>query len=668
MNRTAHQYISIWGWLCLVFVAVVSVSAQDSTPLHASIGAAAYGRLNIHAASFASLPDVPCCSPGFTGSSDLGFAAGMVYNHPIGTSWLVSGRLNYIGLNTAMTTDEPRTVHLFGQAVPGLFRHTLQATMSAVSIDALVGYQPVDRLTLLAGPSVSTILSATYVQTEEIIEPAIGGFDVTGQQRIRTLGTGVLPGVSAVSIGATVGASYSLVVDERRGITVAPELSATMGLQSIVGFGDAAASWKLHALRAGVVVSYAFGHRFLDQGAMEDDDFKGLEASLVATALRHDGRESPLTSIRLEQSVTTNSKPLLPVIFFDEKRVVLPQRYVQRTPATTQEFSEQQFHDTPVLATYYDILNIIGRRMQSRPTATVSVTGVVPSDGIERGRRDLGAGRAYAVKDYLVTTWKISASRIKAGFRDVDVDSSRLTDKTYIDELRRVELESSDDELLADVWTTDTTWTSEPAAVRLAPIIRSSEDITKWKLRLLQDTVEQHVWQGEDEEPASIDWTITGLLPVERWQTGMVRASLSVTNDDDASVDVETTDIPITVLSLASKREQGQRGTRVDRHTFIGFALADASPTAAHKRIAERLRMTAAQSTSVRVDGYTDASGDAAYNRTLSQQRASNIAALLGNANAAAVGHGILLQRYDQTLPEGRFYARSVEVEITGVQ
>lgn len=632
------------------------------------VGVLLYGGLNVHAASFAALPSVPCCSPGFTGSTTVGASGGLVYEHPVSSNILLSGRLRYGAMGSEMTVDEPRTVHLFGAPVPGLFRHTLQTTMQGVTLDALVGYQPVERLTLLAGPSATVVLSPTYEQTEAILEPAVGGFDVAGQQRVRVLGRGTMPGISTLNFGVTLGASYSMVLHERLGITMAPEISATVGLHNLVDVAADGGSWRMHALRAGVVLTYDLGRRVRQDADDADDDFEGLEASVVATAVLADGREAPLTSIRLEESVTTRSKPLLPAIFFDEKRVVLAERYVQRTAATAQAFDEQQLHERSVLAAYYDMLNVVGRRMQARPTASVRVTGVVPNGGSERGRRDIGAGRAYTVKDYLITTWKISASRIKAGFRDIDVDSARLTDQAYLAELRRVELESDDAELLADVWTTDTTWTSDPAAVRLAPLVRSSEDITSWSLRLVQDSLASHTWQGEDEIPTAIDWDIAGLQPVQPWQTGQVQVLLRVTNDDDATVDAETSPIPITVRSMASKLEQGGKGTRTDRHTFVGFDVASATPTAAHRRTAERLRAAIATATAVRINGYSDASGDAGYNRTVSQQRAAAVAALLASGTASVTGHGATVRRYDETTPEGRFYARSVEVDIVRVQ
>ncbi|MBU3741545.1 MAG: hypothetical protein FGM24_04585 [Candidatus Kapabacteria bacterium] len=656
---------------CIVMLALAvfpSLLVAQQQPTH-DIGILLEGRMNVHDASFRQMPSVPCCSPGFTGAVTSGVAAGLVYSTtlPDLTGFTISARAMMATLDATMTTDEARTVHLYGQAVPGLFRHTLQSSVTAVGLDVLLGYHPVERLTIAAGPTFMVPVASTYEQTETIVEPTIGGFDITGQQRSRVLGSGALPDVATVTLGATLRVAYDLPLDARRRIVLSPEVLATAGITNLVAMADASSHWRLHALRAGMTLTYGLqsGDASSEVEAPPDEplDFEGIRGSIIAGAVRPDGTEAPVSSIVVEQSVVTRSKPLLPSIFFDEQRATIPARYVLRTSATAADFDERRLHDVGMLDAYHEILNVIGRRMQARPRSVLTVTGLTHDLGSERERRDISAGRAYAVKDYLVTTWNINAARIKAGFRDVQLDPARTDDDRYMQEMRRVEVSSEDAEILADVWTSDTSWIAQPAVLRLTPYALSNEDIERWRVVVSQDTLDLAAWVGEDGPPPVINWDIITAQPGTRLRSGTLTYALTAVDDDDSTLDVTGTPIRIDVRTMADKRAAGQGDIRIDRHTFIGFDIADATPTAQHQRVADRIKASLGQARDVRIDAYTDAMGEAAFNVNLSARRATAIGALL-RGDARVTGHGSAVQRYDELLPEGRQYARSVEVEI----
>lgn len=648
----------------MVCMASMQMVAQDSIR-SARLGLLVDGRMNLHDASFRQLPGVPCCSPGFTGTTATGFGGGLVFTMPVGQALTLHARGVFSTQTVTMQTDEARTVFLYGQAVPGLFRHALTTAIHGVGFDALLGYQPSADLMVALGPSFFVPLSPTYEQTETIISPTAGGFDITGTERMRAIGSGALSGVATFSPAVTAMVQYDIPLDKQRRMVLSPEISATLGLTNMVVMDQAASTWRMHALRAGVTLTYALQSTSTDEHddlAFEDGD--SLRGTIIATALRPDGSEYPLSAIRLEQSVVTRSKPLLPMIFFDEKRAQLPSRYVQRSVKTAPAFDERMFHDSAVIQTYYDVLNIIGRRMQQRPRAVLTITGLAHDQGSERGRKDIAAGRAYAVKDYLVTAWNVNAARIRAGFTDVALDAARLDDVRYMDEQRRVELTSDDADLLADVWTSDTSWISQPPIVRFTPSVSSREDIASWSVVLRQDSIDVAQWSDEDAQPPIIDWSVTSDRSIGNLRTGELSYLLSVTDDDDASIQASGSMIPITVLSLDDKQDKGLRGTRTDRYTIIGFDVAAAEPTEAHKRLADRIRQTATGASAVRIDAYTDTMGDAQYNVALSKRRADAIGSLLGVRTNSSTGHGAAVQRYDESLPEARQYARSVEVEI----
>lgn len=63
------------------------------------------------------------------------------------------------------------------------------------------------------------------------------------------------------------------------------------------------------------------------------------------------------------------------------------------------------------------------------------------------------------------------------------------------------------------------------------------------------------------------------------------------------------------------------------------------------------------------VEGYTDRLGDNDYNQELSDNRAEAVGAAF-EGNVKIEGHGEDVKTYNNTLPEGRFYSRRVDITV----
>jgi|YNPBryulayer2012_1023412.scaffolds.fasta_scaffold48554_2 outer membrane protein OmpA-like peptidoglycan-associated protein len=65
------------------------------------------------------------------------------------------------------------------------------------------------------------------------------------------------------------------------------------------------------------------------------------------------------------------------------------------------------------------------------------------------------------------------------------------------------------------------------------------------------------------------------------------------------------------------------------------------------------------------ITGYTDRMGDRVYNIRLAERRVTLVARALGTLGRATinpVGSDVL--PHDNTYPEGRFYSRTIEIEL----
>ena len=66
----------------------------------------------------------------------------------------------------------------------------------------------------------------------------------------------------------------------------------------------------------------------------------------------------------------------------------------------------------------------------------------------------------------------------------------------------------------------------------------------------------------------------------------------------------------------------------------------------------------------IQIKGYTDRMGDEALNERLSNSRAESANKALGNSNAISKGYGEKIELYNNDLPEGRMYNRTVEIIV----
>jgi outer membrane protein OmpA-like peptidoglycan-associated protein len=100
---------------------------------------------------------------------------------------------------------------------------------------------------------------------------------------------------------------------------------------------------------------------------------------------------------------------------------------------------------------------------------------------------------------------------------------------------------------------------------------------------------------------------------------------------------------------------------------FDRFNLSNEAKTSLNKLVKV---LNAYPDTDIEVQGHTDSSGSAAYNQTLSEQRASVVAAYLvdkgiTNSRLTVIGFGEYLPKYLNDTEEGRAQNRRVEFLIT---
>ncbi|MBK7184903.1 MAG: OmpA family protein [Ignavibacteria bacterium] len=620
------------------------------------IGLFGHAGYNFHSATFDALPTIPCCSPGFDGGGGFGWDLGLMARVPFSSSWFGDVRLGYMTLDGTLTTDEARTVNLNGEAVPGTIRHTMETSLPSLRLDLLVGLNVSSRFKLMLGPTLAYMLRGEVTQKEELIEPTVGTFENGGRERL--VATADIPELASLVPMITLGASFDIPLDEKEQWTLSPEVLFSYGLSDITS----AVPWSVSPLRAGVTLLYAFVDDSVGRGAATVPG--SIRASVNAVGLEADGREVPSVVIRIEEFLGSSCKPLLPYVFFDAGSSEIPARYTQRIPATIGTFTENGLHQMSMLDTYYQLLDILGSRMREYPQSTITLTGCISEDTNEEVDGPLAQDRATAVRNYLVNTWSIDASRIVLAKRGLPAVASNVRETDGVEENRRVEIESSDPRILDPVWTTDTVRTVTPPALRFQPTAVAERGMASWTIMASQGGKQIKQLDGNGQPPTVVDWNLqddqahiprSGDVVVYRMVARDVEGTIAQSNDRQIVVDQRT---------ISKKRAERIKDKEIDRYAIIGFDFSDDKVQGANARLIERIRQKVTIASTINVVGSTDRMGDAQFNMDLSKRRATSVAKALNsnNVNVTAIGETAPVHTND--LPEGRFYNRTVTLVV----
>jgi outer membrane protein OmpA-like peptidoglycan-associated protein len=606
-------------------------------------------------ASFTALPNVPCCSPGFGDSQQWGFDAGLMVDLPLNKYLVVSGRLGYFMYGAPVSSTENRLMNVGGEAVPGEIYHSIDVSRNAIALEATIGLQPIRDLTFYVGPHVGYLITKTYSQYEELVAPATGTFENGERQRLQS--SGDLPNAVNPAFYLTMGASYDIALTDDRTWFVGPDVAYMLPLTKVVSDLD----WKTSALRFGLTVKYS---PLGDEGPRGPNYRSNLKASVSASGLEADGRELPSVTLRVEEFLSTQMKPLLPYVFFSENSAQIPPRYARRNAETIRQFSEQRLHNASMLDAYHEVLNVIGRRMLEYPDARITITGCTTEQGVEASNPKLSDQRARAVRDYLVQVWGIAPDRITVQTRGLPSVPSNVKERDGIEENRRAEITTTDPRVLDPIWTTDTSRTITPPGIRFRMLGSVEGGLDSWTLQALQDDVLVKEFSGRDSMPAYIDWDL------QNDQTHVPRAPssidyvLSVKDLAGNIVSEEGPSIGVEQITLSKKRRERIKDMEIDRYSLIAFDFADSTVSAQNARLLERIKKNVSLAATVHVSGHTDRIGDPEFNQRLSEGRARNVAAALNAGTMSVEGKGAQGLLYNNDLPEGRFYSRTVNILV----
>lgn len=374
--------------------------------------------------------------------------------------------------------------------------------------------------------------------------------------------------------------------------------------------------------------------------------------------------------------------PLRNYVFFDAGSNKIPARYELLKKDQVKDFKEDQLkvsapenlsgRSKRQMIVYYNVLNILGERMQKNPNTNITLVGA-SDKGVEDGR-----AMANSIKVYLVDVFGIDATRINVEGRVKPVNPSEKPGGTRDLELlregdRRVSIESNSPILLME-------FQSGPGAplkpieinaLKEAPLesyvtfnnVGAKEAFTSWSMELKDENGKVKTFGPYTEDVASIPGkSILGSRSEGDYKVKMI----GVTKSGNLSEKEATTHV---TLWAPAKVEEGIR------YSIIYEFNESKAISIYEKYLTEIVTPKIPVGATVIIKGHTDIIGDDVHNQDLSLARANDVKTIIQNALAKSgrtdvkfvvngYGENQNEAPFENKFPEERFYNRTVIIDI----
>ncbi|MBL7997915.1 MAG: PD40 domain-containing protein [Candidatus Kapabacteria bacterium] len=395
----------------------------------------------------------------------------------------------------------------------------------------------------------------------------------------------------------------------------------------------------------------------------------------------------------MRQVAAISLYPLLNYVFFDLGGYQIPSRYILfKSPAETASFSDEKIPGG-TFEKYYHVLNIYGYRLKKNPNVKFKVVGYTDNNTLgiskEELTPDLSKNRATQVYNYLKDIWQIDASRMTLEFKNYPEKPSNPKDTQGIVENRRVEILCDEWEVIKPILDKDPKVFPQPEEMTFT--MKNGIDDALVAKRRIVITRSDKPWAtltdvGTTQATTKWDWQDTkGEYPNcaskisetkgNSTELAPYKAQLIVTSTTGQECVSNPISIPVRYVSTSGMVINNNDPNAVvektlEKYNLILFQFNSFDPGPRNDRILkEYVFPRCFKSTDVDIEGHTDVVGMYDANKKLSDNRARVTREAIekntqGVKTIKSVGVGEDNPLYDNTLPEGRFYNRTVRVQI----
>jgi outer membrane protein OmpA-like peptidoglycan-associated protein len=376
-------------------------------------------------------------------------------------------------------------------------------------------------------------------------------------------------------------------------------------------------------------------------------------------------------AVTIEEVTTIDSSPLLNYLFFETGKSTLPDRYALfKTPEEAKQFNESLLRDT--VAKYYNMLNIIGKRLTDNPDSGIKLVGCISDFGPEKGRTNLSRARVEEIKSYLANIWGMDPSRIQTQERKLPAVPSTNRQEEGRLENQRVEIYSDSPAVLDTIKSTYIEEISDAKEIRVRPQIQTGYDLKKWNLLITADggSLESSQGAGNSVPDYSIKLVNYGLKKIGGYKK--IEAKITGTDETGQTFASPEANSAIKYIKREERVTQKMGYKVVEKYALILFDFDSPEIKERNKLVLDRVikRIQELPYAEVTIVGHTDIIGKVDYNKKLSERRAKAVYDQVIASNATSSdriiyrGDGPDNPLYDNASPEGRSFNRTVTISL----
>lgn len=671
LSRNLIIFIFLSGFLSSISLLSQDTQlSEDTLAVKPKWGVYVLYGYNTYTADFRMLPGIPSCCNKYKEGDGQGISVGALYETPIIDKFWLGFRLGISNLNGTFNSKEITDVIVNNQSTKGVFAHILDARVSTFDFGANAIYNFFDKFDVSLGLKGGLLMVKDYKQREEIIEPKdIGVFEDNGL-RVRNKTRGSINDVSSVQVFLNAGISYEFALNKRNWLLLAPEINYSLGLTNMVS----GINWRVSTIRGGFSIKYQtpppppppppapLPPPYAKYPVPEIPPT--IAVSMNVVQIDSSNQESPNIKLKIEDFISLNMRPLLNYIFFDSCSSKIPTRYHLLRTEETDAFAIEKLKSLDVLPTYYEVLNIIGKRLKENSSDKISIVGTNCNTDGEKNNKDLAKSRAFAVRDYLQDVWKIDDRRMSVEYRNLPKEASNSEEPGGDEENRRVEIISKNPEITEPVITIDTLRKINESTVRFLPKASAAAGIDSWKIEAQQNNQDLYKYEGKGNVADKVDWKIVENGENSPKRSGIINYKFSATDKLGQTASTDVANIKVDQLTIDKKRVEGIADKEFEYYSLILFDYGKSTLGTEHKKVADFVSRRITKESNVTITGYTDAMGGEDINQRISEKRAQEFAKRLNLKSAKISGVGESQLLYDNKLPEGRFYCRTVKITI----
>lgn len=683
--------------ICLVALTIES-NSQERAAIKEEVAGTYNGlffnyNLNNYTSDFQNMPDFISSGALNATGKNSGFSIGVIYDIPFSRDFYLMLRGLYNNDHSELTAKSKDGLLFSNENSNYLFEHKINSNLSGIRFEPLFHLRLFAGLNIFAGGYVGISFKKSTEHSEKIVSGS------SYQDSLNLIGSNHWSNESiGLQGGITGGIGYDFSLDSRKIIILGTEILYSQGFSKIID----KLSYNLTSLRFGLslryfpktvkkksetglpkppdidppmpekpvnqVITFANNQPVINQKTNSRDTLE-----LTAKAVK-DGKIVNDVSISIEEYFSSDLHPLLNYVFFAEGSSDIPNRYNLLKKSESDQFRISSLYGLDAIKNYHNILNIIGYRLKNNKKAKLTVIGYNSGTAIET--INISKARANSVANYLHNIWNVDLNRIKINSANLPENFSKGTDIESSSENRRVEIHSDDPTILATVESFDTVRKVDHQFIRFYPRLVTQSNIDGYSLSMRDNplTTPKAVFSMKNMSISNeIDFDLKqnlteivsmGVSPIFEFNVNL--------NDTNIQISKTITSNPVVIHFKFSKYQESKKNFQesiIDKYSLILYDFDESKINEENKRILKYLSSKIKKNSTVEIDGFTDILGDESYNEKLSESRAKNAGKLLKsllNFDVPILSRGNgESNSFDNTLPEGRFYNRTVKITVT---